>query len=185
MAKVLGKVTGEIAVRRGPDALHKIKVPQDWLEQGATIEFELPRNLTCAKCDGGGCDACERSGAVSTRGRKEIPETIQVTLPREDPSDAPPSSGKRGLMVRIPEHGGLPAEDEVLPRGILLLSVRVGSPEEAKVDRIRLSVPVEAPPTPPPPAPAPQAPLGIPTWAWVVAAIVAVLWAIIILTSRS
>lgn len=127
-ATVLGRVTGSMDGPRGPDALHKISVEAGWLEEGATIEFELPRNLACAGCDGGGCSLCGYSGAVSVRGRKEPGEVVQVTLPRAaQPAGAPPSSGKRGVVIRLPEHGGLP-EDLSLPRGHLMLSVKVGEP---------------------------------------------------------
>ena len=66
VAEVLGRVVqAELESPRGPDASHRIRVPKDWLEQGAIIELELPRHLTCRACEGGGCDICERSGAVT------------------------------------------------------------------------------------------------------------------------
>ena len=37
---------------------------------GEVVELELPRNLACAACGGGGCDTCGRSGAITLR----IPE---------------------------------------------------------------------------------------------------------------
>ncbi len=124
MAKVLGRVTGAVDVPRGPDVVHRINVPEAWLEEGARIELELPRNLSCAACGGGGCDACERSGAITLRGRREPPELLEVELPRRHASEDPPSSSRRGVVVRIPEKGGLPEEGSSLPRGVLMLSVR-------------------------------------------------------------
>jgi len=55
-----------------------LSLPEDWIAAGATIEIELPRNLACASCSGGGCDTCERSGAVTIRGRKDPAETVEI-----------------------------------------------------------------------------------------------------------
>ena len=86
MAKVLGRViTGEITLPRGPDASHRIRVPKDWLEKGSVIELELPRNLVCRKCEGGGCDACDRSGAVTLRARGERGD-VDAVLPESEGS---------------------------------------------------------------------------------------------------
>ncbi|MEI9953308.1 MAG: hypothetical protein WDO74_31125 [Pseudomonadota bacterium] len=122
MPEVLAKVTTRtLNVPRGPDVLHRIRVPGAWLESGEVVEFELPRNLTCAACDGGGCDACERAGAITLRGRHELPEILSVTLPMRKPEA---DSEARGVLIRIPEQGGLPPESgETLPRGLLLLRV--------------------------------------------------------------
>jgi hypothetical protein len=133
-------VTGALDVPRGPDVIHRVRVARDWLESGATIEFELPRNLSCAACGGGGCDACERSGAISLRGRNELPELVRITLPKPRPGADPPSSGRRGITVRIPERGGL-AEDPALPRGVLLLRVTSGEAPDAGISRVRRTEP--------------------------------------------
>ena len=129
MSKVLAKVTGELDRPRGTDVTHSLTVPADWLRQAATIEFELPRNLKCSACDGGGCDSCGRAGAVSTRRRKDPVERVQVTLPAGSDGDAPNS---RRIVVRIPERGALPADSE-LPRGHLMLSIRPGQEADAGV----------------------------------------------------
>ena len=70
-AKVLGRVTAPDRPR-GPDVVMTLSIPLDWMLAGATLEFELPRNLACAACGGGGCDACGRSGAVTIRGVARI-----------------------------------------------------------------------------------------------------------------
>jgi hypothetical protein len=104
------------------------------LESGEVIEIELPRNLSCAACDGGGCDQCERSGAITLRGREELPEILSVTLPARQP-DA--DGGTRGVVIRIPEQGGLPpVENELLPRGLLLLRVEPAEVADPGVSRI-------------------------------------------------
>jgi hypothetical protein len=129
-----------------------LSVPEDWMLSGATLLIELPRNLACAGCHGGGCDKCERSGAVSLRSRRAEVETVEVTLPKHVPEDAAPSSlaptdgqKKRSVVVRIPERGGLPPPAEELPRGNLLLSIRPGPAPSRGVTRLKTpSVP--APP---------------------------------------
>ncbi|WP_437765081.1 hypothetical protein WMF27_31850 [Sorangium sp. So ce281] len=40
-----------------------IAVPAAWARDGADIEIAVPARVTCARCDGGGCDSCARSGA--------------------------------------------------------------------------------------------------------------------------
>ncbi|MEI9941267.1 MAG: hypothetical protein WDO69_28950 [Pseudomonadota bacterium] len=115
-------------------------MPGAWFESGEIVEFELPRNLTCAACDGGGCDACERAGAITLRGRQELPEILSVTLPMRKP-DA--ESEPRGVVIRIPEQGGLPPENgEDLPRGLLLLRVEPAEAADPGVTRVE-------PPAPP------------------------------------
>src|SRR5688500_4767935 len=107
MGQVLGRVTGGgTNTPRGPDVSHRIRVPGAWLGEGVLIEVELPRHLRCAACDGGGCDTCERSGALTVRGRGEPAEIVEVRLPQRGPDSATDS---RPLVIRIPEFGGLPA----------------------------------------------------------------------------
>lgn len=113
---------------------------RQWLAEGAAIEFELPRNLSCAACDGGGCDACGRSGAVTLRGRGEPAEVVQLTLPS---STSEPSSS---LVLRIPEHGGLPVSGSVLPRGMLLLSIIAAEIADVSVRRVGKAATGAAPP---------------------------------------
>jgi len=65
--------------KRSPRGRASIVVPTAWLREGARLEIDLAAKLRCDHCDGGGCDACERSGAY------RLPEDrapIAVTLPR-------------------------------------------------------------------------------------------------------
>lgn len=102
---------------RGPDGRHEIVVPGGWLKEGAWIEVPLPRLLNCAACDGGGCDRCDRSGAVTTRPRKSPDEVVEIQLPCTGPA-----------ILRLPRRGGLPSSaEEGLGRGVLLLAVRIGA----------------------------------------------------------
>lgn len=130
MPEVLAKVTTRtLSVPRGPDVTHRIRVPRAWLETGELVEFELPRNVTCAACDGGGCDACERSGAITLRGRQELAEIISVTLPIR--------KAEGGVVIRIPEQGGRSRENaEALPRGLLLLRVEPAELADPGVSRV-------------------------------------------------
>jgi hypothetical protein len=115
VGQVLGKVTNSFDGERGPDVLHRIGVPATWLAAGVTIEVELPRHLSCARCEGGGCDVCQRSGALTLRGREEPSELVTVTLPTAgDGAD---------VVLRIPEAGGFPPPDRSCGRGLLLLRV--------------------------------------------------------------
>lgn len=88
-----------------------IDVDPAWLAAGDTVEITIPGRLRCARCDGGGCDGCDRSGAV--RPREDTPRTIRVTLPR--------ATGP--VLVRIAAPLG---EEAGLAQ--LVLEVRPGTP---------------------------------------------------------
>lgn len=80
---------GELGRLLDPDALDakvgeprgrvSIVVPTKWLREGARLAVALPQKLRCDICDGGGCDACARSGAY--RLPDERPP-LAITLPR-------------------------------------------------------------------------------------------------------
>ena len=143
MPEVLARVTSRaVEGPRGPDVLHRVKVRREWLSVGEVIELELPRNLACATCGGGGCDTCGRSGAITLRKRDEPAEVVEVTLPARPIDDEPDS---RGITLRIPEQGGLPAVGSDLPRGVLLLTV-VPSPEPDPSIKLLRGVPSKRPP---------------------------------------
>src|SRR5688572_32745298 len=92
---VLARVTLDLDEPRGPDVLHGVEVPMEWLEQGASVSIVLPRLLSCARCEGGGCDVCARKGAfeIST----EAP--IVVSLPRQ------PGAAPSAVRLRLPGYG--------------------------------------------------------------------------------
>src|SRR5262249_23561469 len=87
---------------------------------------------------------CERSGAVTLRGRSEPAEIVQVHLPRRSAEEI---AARGGVSIRIPEQGGLPRNSDEPVRGILLLAVVAGAEPDAGVHL------VESPPQPPPPKP--------------------------------
>lgn len=113
----LGKVTEPLADDRGPDVTFPIQVPQDWLVRGESIVVQLPRRLSCARCEGGGCDACERRGALSLREAAEAPTSLSINL-------APTEPGVTQLL-RIPE-AGAKAGKPGCGRGCLMLRVAPG-----------------------------------------------------------
>ncbi len=129
-------------------------MPAEWLLDGRCIEVELPRNLACANCGGGGCSRCNNSGAVTLRGRNELPEMVQVSLPEQgsvdssnpsatdvalsrsesegtpegvgSPSLRASSPVARPVTIRIPECGGLPEPGSgATARGLLMLQVNI------------------------------------------------------------
>jgi hypothetical protein len=57
-----------------------IDVLTEWLVAGDTVELVAPARIVCARCEGGGCDACERSGALRLNGDVTA-RTIRLTLP--------------------------------------------------------------------------------------------------------
>ena len=65
--------------KRSPRGRLSIVVPTKWLRDGARLEVDVPAKVRCDLCDGGGCDACGRSGAYRS---PEARAPLSVTLPR-------------------------------------------------------------------------------------------------------
>jgi hypothetical protein len=113
MGPELGRVADPeaLAADRGPCARLGVVVPVAWSEAGGQIEVVAPKRLACARCDGGGCDGCGRSGALRApddeRGR-----ALRVTLPKRAPG---------AVVVRIAHPFG-----ERSPIAQLLLEIRPG-----------------------------------------------------------
>lgn len=97
---------------RGADVRWRVDVARGTLVEGAELELEVPRRLTCARCDGGGCDTCDRRGAISLRGAEQPPEKLNIVLSHA-------ASGS--VRLRIPEQGAKGAEG--VPRGDLELTL--------------------------------------------------------------
>lgn len=113
---------------RGADVLYRIGVAKEWLTLGLTVEILLPRNLACARCEGGGCDACGRSGAISLRERTAPNEPLTISLPQQ--AELREEEGPT-LMLRVPNCGGVGALGEA--RGLLLLSIFAAGESDANV----------------------------------------------------
>jgi hypothetical protein len=161
LPEVLARVTSRGAEGpRGPDVVHRVRVPREWLSAGEAIELELPRNLSCAACGGGGCDTCGRSGAITLRQRDELAEVLEVSLPARpdaelEQADAP------ALTLRIPEQGGLPEPGSELPRGMLLLTLVPSLEPDSRVKLLRGAASQRVGSTPDEDAPATHAEEGL------------------------
>jgi hypothetical protein len=131
LGEILGRVVHAIPEQRGADVLYELQLPRDWLAHGAAIAVDLPHQLACASCSGGGCDACGRTGAVTLRSRDASSEPLVVRLPCR-----PVAEQHVGVVLRIPDRGGLPAPDHPGPRGLLLL--RIHAVDGAASDRVAL-----------------------------------------------
>ena len=89
--------------------------------QGATLQIQLPRLLSCARCDGGGCDACGRRGAFEQEAAG-IAREVAVVLPLLTLERC------SAVRLRLPALGAR-AEQPELPAGHLLLTVVPHPPE--------------------------------------------------------
>ena len=78
-----------LAASEGPHARIEIVVPSAWLEEGARLQIKPPKLVPCDRCDGGGCDSCDRSGGFRIENRSPI----DVTVPAGAPS---------GVVIRLP-----------------------------------------------------------------------------------
>ncbi|MEM6788962.1 MAG: hypothetical protein AAF715_15685 [Myxococcota bacterium] len=69
----------------GPRAVLALDIDLAWLQDaGRVVEVRVPRRLPCARCEGGGCDGCGRSGVVRAP-ENEARRGLRVTLPTTRP----------------------------------------------------------------------------------------------------
>jgi hypothetical protein len=80
----LGRVLDPDELRSEDKAVGRLTVDvlDDWLRDGEEIEIVVPTRVVCARCEGGGCDACGRSGAFRLD-LDEAARTVAITLPRK------------------------------------------------------------------------------------------------------
>lgn len=104
----LGRVLDpeELDHTAGPRGRFVLEVPAEWLAAGDAIEIIAPGRVACARCAGGGCDNCERSGAVRLP-PEESARTLQLTLPLAD-------AGAERSVVRLVRPFGAEAGVEQL-----------------------------------------------------------------------
>lgn len=114
----------------GARARHAIEVPAGW--EGAEIEVAVPARVTCARCDGGGCDACGRRGGYRLPGDGAA-RTVRLRLPQ--------TLGDGGVVLRVvdPFHALLDAEDGARLEQ-LWLETRRGAAASAGVTRIVVTI---------------------------------------------
>jgi hypothetical protein len=93
---VLGRVTDPTALddERGAVGEYETFAPRAWC--GRRARLELPRNVRCRTCSGGGCDRCERSGAYRLAS-DPAGRTIELDLP---------AASKVRVAVRVPHPFG-------------------------------------------------------------------------------
>jgi hypothetical protein len=101
----LGQVLDVAALdaSNGPCARVRVGLEPGW-SRGDTLLITVPERLTCARCDGGGCDGCQRSGALRAPSEPGG-RTVRVELP-ELPS--------RGVALRLLHPFGDAADVEQL-----------------------------------------------------------------------
>lgn len=80
---VLGQVADPAALDAEADGCAgvgslELTVPPGWGGRRATLQ--VPRAVTCRRCAGGGCDGCDRTGALRTP-EEDAARTVHVQLP--------------------------------------------------------------------------------------------------------
>lgn len=132
----LGRVLDPSALdaATGPRARLRITVPAAWLVEGADLAITVPARLSCARCDGGGCDACDRSGALRAPGDAAV-RVIHASVPRASSGLAPEPPA--GIVLRISHPFGPVSGIEQL-----LLEVRASAAPSVGVTRRAPSVPI-------------------------------------------
>lgn len=112
--ETLGRLVDPEALDRatGPRGRLEVEVPAEVLAGGSQIELAVPARIVCARCEGGGCDGCGRSGALKA---PEDPEArrIRLTLP---------AGGAAEVDVRLVKPFG---EDAAVEQ--LLIHVKAGA----------------------------------------------------------
>lgn len=80
----LGRVLdrGALDEEPGGRARVRISVPVAWAAERATVVVQPPERVPCARCDGGGCDACGRSGVLRLDPDPDA-RTFTLSLPVE------------------------------------------------------------------------------------------------------
>jgi hypothetical protein len=138
VTSILARVTTPVRTMRGADGLLRVEIPREWLGRTSCIRIELPRNLACANCGGGGCDACGLSGAITLRERHDPSESVVVNLSALSVRNISQSSEKcPSFVVRVPERGGpLRAGVAGATRGCLLVTVACGDTASPGVERM-------------------------------------------------
>src|SRR6478609_12074352 len=78
----LGRILDPRVLDESPGARGRVRIalPGEWLAAGCRIDLVVPRRLPCARCDGGGCDGCSRSGVLRAPD-VEASRRVEITLP--------------------------------------------------------------------------------------------------------
>jgi hypothetical protein len=141
----------------------RLAIPAGWARDGAEIQIAVPARVSCARCDGGGCDGCARSGAHRTPD-DPAERTLTVRVPAEMSAC---------ILVRFVKPFG-----EQAPLDQLLVELSAGNAASPGVTRVELELSPE-----PEAAPARAPRLGAPL-PWVLAVLAVVAAAASLLASR-
>jgi hypothetical protein len=75
--------------------LLKIDVSPRWLTSGGTLVIDLPKRVTCATCDGGGCSRCSNSGGFRiAEEHRQTPVRVEMA-----------ASSLDSMRIRVPLQG--------------------------------------------------------------------------------
>jgi len=132
LATILGRVLPPLASVRGPDGCLRVDVDPSWLRGPGTLELTLPRHVTCAACDGGGCSVCGFSGALALRDRDAPAELVSIGLSDLATDTTEGTEPTRRLAVRLPEYGA-PSAVAGVGRGQLLVTLMASTTPSANV----------------------------------------------------
>ena len=94
-------------------------MPESWLGEDAEIDVAVPSRLVCARCDGGGCDGCARSGALRAPDAAEA-RKVRLRLP-----------AALGAAVRLVQPFG-----EAFPIEQLIVELRAAETPSAGVQQV-------------------------------------------------
>lgn len=111
-----------LASAEGPRGRLRVCVPVSWATSGAGLRVAVPARVECARCDGGGCDGCARSGALRTPDDPTA-RTLRVELP---------AGSVDGIALRLVRPFGEAAAIEQL-----LVEVRCGERASECVARVK------------------------------------------------
>ncbi len=130
----LGRVLDPRALDEGagPRGRVQITVPAAWLAVGCRVEILVARRLACARCDGGGCDACGKSGVLRAPD-DEAARRLEITLP---------GTTNEAVALRLADPFGAGLVDQ------LIVEIRAGKASPG-VTRIPEPPPEGAVPLPP------------------------------------
>ncbi|UQA63748.1 hypothetical protein E8A73_021360 [Polyangium aurulentum] len=133
----------------GPRGRHAIEVPSGW--EGSEIDVAVPTRVACARCDGGGCDACGRRGGHRIPGDITA-RTLRVRLPQ--------TLGDGVVLRFVDPFHALADVGDGAPLAQLLLEMRRGSAASAGVTRVRVTIVPSTPMRLSVPPPMPTSKLG-------------------------
>jgi hypothetical protein len=105
----------------GARGLFRVRVPASWAAAGSQIALTVPTRVECARCSGGGCDGCGKSGALKAP-RDPSARALRLEIPK---------GSTEGVALRLAHPFGEGAEIEQL-----IIEVRCGDAPSEGVSRI-------------------------------------------------